>query len=133
MGFQAPGGDNANPGVYVETIASQSGGVVPITGRTAALIGEGLRVEVLVNSAIGKGNDGLDSTCSTTTGQDGRHFKLSFAPAIKNRTQLFKNGIPLTGLESTAEGSFSSLFDYKINIEKGCIELQGSALVDQGG
>lgn len=138
MGANFPGSTNAVPDVYslVETLPS--GVSVPGGLRLAALIGEGARQETLIASAVGGGNDGLDPTCTTTTGSDGRHFRLSTAPIQSNRLTLFKNGIPLVGLESdnfvlTGAPTFSSRYDYRYDTLTGCIELQTAALVDQGG
>lgn len=129
-----PGSDNALPATYVETETYSSGLSIPSGVRLAAIIGEGARKEVLVSSAIGNGRDGLDSTYSGPNGADGRHFTLGAYPIISNRTTLYKNGIPLVGLEGTIDGSsFSSQYDYKIDISNGHIELQGASLVDQGG
>lgn len=128
-----PGSNNALPGVYTEVITQSRGVNVPGGVRIATLIGEGLRVERLVASAVGGGADGLDPTFTSANGRDGRHFKLSFFPVVSNRTVLFKNGIPLVGLESASLGSFSSKFDYKLDITTGDITLQSAALADQGG
>lgn len=136
MGAIFPGSNNALPGVYVETVTQSKG--VSVTGgtRIAALIGEGNRVERIVASALGGGSDGLDSTYSSTNGADGRHFQLEGIALIENRTTLYKNGIPLVGLEqefSSASGSFSSRYDYRLNVVNGRIELQSASLIDQGG
>jgi hypothetical protein len=131
-----PGGTNALPGVYSEVITQSRGVSVPGGLRIAAIIGEGARVERLIASAVGGGSDGLNPEYTGTNGRDGRHFLLTFAPVITNRTTLFKNGIPLVGLEesfTSSSGSFSSSFDYRLDITNGHIELQVAALVDQGG
>lgn len=138
MAANYPGSTNALPGVatLIETIPS--GVSVPGGLRLAALVGLGARAETLVPSAIGGGNDGLDPTCTVTTGSDGRHFKLINAPIQSNRLTLFKNGIPLTGLEQdnfllTGGETFSSSFQYRYDTIGGCVELQTAFLVDQGG
>jgi len=131
-----PGATNALPGPYTNIQTLSRGVAVPIGSRIAALVGEGRRVERLVNSANGSGNDGLNPTYSSSNGSTGRHFQLALAPIITNRTTVFKNGIPLTGLEQAFDedsGSFVSLYDYRINITTGHIELQTAHLVDQGG
>lgn len=133
-----PGSTNAIPGVYSEVVTQSRGVSVPAGIRLAAIIGEGTRVERLVSSAIGGGNDGLDPTFSSTNGSDGRHFRLSNVPIQSNRLTLFKNGIPLTGLEQdnfqlTGGPTFSSRFDYRYDTNLGLIELQTASLVDQGG
>jgi hypothetical protein len=138
MGANFPGAGNAPPGVTVDPQTVSRGVSVPGGVRTAALLGEGQRVERLVASAIGGGNDGLDVNCTTVGDSDGRHFLLSFVPIISNRLELFKNGITLAGLEqdgflNTVGSTFSSNFDYRYDTLTGCIELQTASLVDQGG
>lgn len=130
-----PGGQNALPDVYVDVETRSRGVSVPGGVRTAAIMGEGARFERLVTSAVGGGNDGLNDTFNSTNGRDGRHFQLSVFPIISNRTVLFKNGIPLVGFEEAFDvnTTFSSRYEYRINIETGQIELQAAALVDQGG
>ena len=136
MGANFPGATGAIPGVYSEVVTQSRGVSIPGGLRIAALLGEGARVE-RTGVAIGGGNDGLDPTCTTTTGSDGRHFKLSTAPIVSNRLVLFKNGIPLTGLQADnftlTGGTFSSNYQYRYDSLGGCIELQTASLVDQGG
>ncbi len=137
MGANFPGSTNALPGVFTEVFTDTRGVSVPGGLRLAAIVGEGARVERLVSSAVGGGSDGLDPTYSSTNGSDGRHFALSLFPIISNRTTVFKNGIPLTGLEQAGFAgtgtTFSNTFDYRIDITTGQIELQTASLVDQGG
>ena len=97
-------------------------------------MGEGSRIEDLIVGAVGSGNDGLDITCTTTVGRNGRYFRTALAPLVSNRSVVFKNGVPLTLDEDTIDtSSFDSRFQARIDIATGCIELQGAALVDQGG
>ena len=128
-----PGGSGARPMAVAETITNTKGSSVPGGQRLAAIIGEGTRVERLVTSAIGSGKDGLNSTYTSTSGSDGRHFKLTYAPLISNRTILKKNGIPLNGIEGAIGDTIDSRYDYLIETSTGKIELQSATLVDQGG
>lgn len=129
-----PGSNNALPGSYSLVETFSSGLSIPSGVRLGVLIGEGARRETIVASANGSGNDGLDSTYSGPNGADGRHFLLSAAPAVENRSSLFKNGILLAGTEGTITGtSFNSQYDYKLDPTTGQIELQQAQLVDQGG
>jgi hypothetical protein len=126
------------PGVTVETVPLPRGVAAPGGIRTAAIIGEGERVERLVASAVGGGNDGVGTDFSTTGTPDGRHFVLSSVPIVSNRLTLFKDGVPLDGLEQdnfflTGGSTFSSLYDYRYDTATGRIELQTASLVDQGG
>lgn len=127
-------GGVANPGVYTKVETQSTGVSVPGGTRIAAIIGEGERSEVLIASALGGGQDGLNSTYTSTSGSDGRHFLLTQFPIISNRTRLFRNGIPLAGKEETiSSNSFDNQFGYRIDIATGQIELQKAHLVDLGG
>lgn len=129
-----PGSGNAIPGVYSQVLTQSRGAAVPGGTRIAAIIGEGVRSERLISSALGGGKDGLNSTYTSFSNSDGRHFVLSNVPIISNRTTLFKNGLPLTLLEHSITGSsFDARFDARIDISNGQIELQTAKLVDQGG
>lgn len=135
-----PGGSGATPMAVAETVTNTKGASVPGGQRLAAIIGEGARTERLVSSAVGSGNDGLNETFTSTTGSDGRHFQLTYAPIISNRTVLKKNGIPLSGIEAAVviqDGyevtDIPSKMDYVIEISTGRIVLKSASLVDQGG
>src|ERR1035437_4001212 len=129
-----PGGTGVLPGAFTDVITASRGVAIPGGTRIAAMIGEGSTDQTLVSQAQGSGGDGLDSTYSTVTGADGRHFLASNAPFNAGRTTLFKNGIPLVGTETLIDSNaFSSQFDYRIDISTGKIELQRAHLVDQGG
>jgi hypothetical protein len=129
-----PGSNNVIPGVYSEVVTQSNAISIPGGSRVAAIIGEGSPEEVIVSQAVGGGKDGFNSSYTSTSGSDGRHFLLSRYPIVSNRTTLFKNGIPLTGLESLIDSSsFNNKYDYRIDITTGRIELQKAHLVDQGG
>lgn len=129
-----PGATNVIPGVFTDVITQSRGVSIPGGSRIAALIGEGSTDETLIAQANGGGNDGLNPSYTSTTGSDGRHFQTLNFPVISNRTTLFKNGIPLVGLESLIDSNpFSSKYDYRIDISSGKIELQRAHIVDQGG
>lgn len=129
-----PGATNVLPGAYTDVITQSRGISIPGGSRVAAMIGEGSTDETIVVQANGGGNDGLNPTFTSTSGRDGRHFKLSNAALISNRTTLYKNGIPLVGLEDTIDLlGFNSRYDYRIDISTGTIELQKAQIADQGG
>ena len=129
-----PGAPNVLPGVFTNVITQSTGASVPGGIRVSCIIGEGARSEIIVASALGNGNDGLDGYYTSTTGSDGRHFLLNYSPIISNRTQLYRNGVLLQGLEEQIDqNAFSNLYDYRIDINTGRIELQRAHLVDQGG
>lgn len=122
------------PGAYTDTITASRGVAVPGGSRLTAMIGEGSTDETIVSQAQGGGLDGLNSSYSSSEGADGRHFQLSNFPLISNRTTLFKNGVPLVGLEALIDSNpFSDKYDYRVDIDTGEIELQSAHLVDQGG
>lgn len=129
-----PGAQNIVPSVVTDVITQSRGITVPGGIRLAAMIGEGSTNETLVSQAVGGGSDGLNSSYTSTSGADGRHFRLSQYPVISNRVTLFKDGIPLVGLEALIDSnSFSNKYDYRVDITTGKIELQKGHLVDQGG
>lgn len=129
-----PGANNVLPGVFTDVITQSRGVAVPGGARLVAMIGEGSTDEVIVSQAVGGGKDGLNSSYTSSSGADGRHFQLTNFPLISNRTTLFKNGVALVGLESTIDSNpFSNKYDYRIDISTGQVELQSAHLVDQGG
>ena len=128
-----PGATNVLPGVFTDVVTQSRGAAVPGGVRVTAIIGEGSTAEVIVSSALGGGKDGFNSTYTSVTGADGRHFKLSLFPVVSNRTRLFRNGVSLSGLEATIDSSsFSSKYDYRFDPATGQIEMQKGYLVDQG-
>lgn len=129
------GATNALPGPFT-LVQTQSASVsIPGGSRVTAMIGQGQTNATIVAQAQGGGVDGLNNTYTSTTGADGRHFLLGSAPVVSNRTTIFKNGIPLHGMESviTSTTSFSDQFDYLLDPSTGEILLQSAHLVDQGG
>lgn len=124
----------ALPGPYTDVVTQSRGVSIPGGSRIAAMIGEGSKDQTLVSQAAGNGVDGLNSAYTSPSGADGRHFLASGAPFVSNRITLFKNGVPLVGLESLIDSNpFSFKYDYRIDIASGKIELQRAHLVDQGG
>jgi hypothetical protein len=129
-----PGATNVLPGVFSDVVTQSRGTAVPGGIRISALIGEGSRTEVIVSSAIGGGKDGLNPSYTSSNGSDGRHFKLSLFPLVSNRTKIFRNGVPLVGLESPIDSNpFSNLYDYRLDKDTGKLEMQRAYIVDQGG
>jgi len=129
-----PGASGVLPGVYTDVVTQSRGVSVPGGIRVLSIVGLGSRSEVIVSSALGNGKDGFNSTYTSTNGSDGRHFKLSLFPLVNNRTTLYKNGVPLVGLEEQINANkFSNKYDYRIDPATGRIELQTAALVDLGG
>lgn len=129
-----PGATNVLPGPYTDVVTQSRGVSIPGGSRMAAMIGEGSADETLVSQANGSGNDGLNPDYTSTSGADGRHFRTTNFPLISNRTMLFKNGIPLVGLESLIDSNtFSNKYDYRVDISTGKLELQRAHLIDQGG
>ncbi len=129
-----PGGQGVLPGVYTDVITASRGVSIPGGNRIAAIVGEGSTDETIVAQALGKGIDGLNPSYTSTSGADGRHFQMSNFPYVKNRTTIYKNGIPLVGYEGVINSSsFGSQYDYRVDINTGKLELQKAGLVDQGG
>jgi len=102
--------------------------------RIMAVVGEGLREEVIVDSAKGDGTDGFNPDFTTASDGYGRYFLLANSPVVVNRTQLTLNGSELRVLEGVIDGTtFSSYYDAKVDPETGEIELQRASFVDLGG
>lgn len=102
--------------------------------RVLSVQGEGLREEVLVDSANGNGNDGFNPDFVTESDSYGRFFKTSYYPLVENRSALYLNGSPLRLLEEQIDGtSFPTTFDARLDPDTGEIELQSASLVDKGG
>ena len=122
------------PGVFSRVRTIRRGVSIPGGLRILAIIGLGQREETVVLSAEGGGADGLNPDFSGSSAPDGRHFQLSKTSLIPHRTDLYLNGIPLTGVEETINTApFNSKYDYRMEPSTGRIELQRASLVDQGG
>lgn len=129
-----PGISNALPGVFTDVETLSSGVAIPGGSRVIAMIGQGSVNETIISQAQGGGLDGLNPTYTNASGADGRHFALQNFPLIKNRTTIFKNGIPLVGQETLIDTNpFSFKFDYRLDTATGHIELQAAHIFDQGG
>jgi len=121
------------PGAFARDRVISKAASIPGGLRVAAIMGEGMREEVIVESAIGGGEDGV-SSCSPSGSGESRYFKLSRFPVVSGRTELYLNGTKLFGKEEAVDESvLSSEYDYRIDIETGCIELQKAAIKDQNG
>ncbi len=138
MAANIPGAESSAPAVIstVETI--QRGVAVPSGSRIAVIIGEGVRSETVISNANGGGTDGIGADGTVTGVPNGRVFLLGsgavVAPLITNRTKVYRTGQLLNLVEEAVDGSaFSALYDARVDIDTGILELQGSSLVDQGG
>lgn len=121
------------PGTFARDRVVTRGVSIPGGLRVTCIMGEGIKEEVIVESAFGDGQDG-SSSCSPTGNGDSKYFSLAESPVISGRTRLFLNGTELYGTEGIVdESSFSGKFDYRINIDTGCVELQGASIGDQNG
>lgn len=130
-----PGATNALPGVFTLVQTQAAGASIPGGSRVTAMIGQGQTNVTIVAQAQGGGLDGLNPTYTSTSGSDGRHFIITGAPLVPNRTTLFLNGIPLVGMESiiTPTTTFSNQFQYLLDPVTGEVLLQSAYLFNQGG
>ena len=102
--------------------------------RLLCLIGEGEAEEVLVQSAVGSGSDGVNPDFSGSDTPDGRHFQISKIGLVSNRVSILKNGSPLTVLEAQIDTDpFDSRYGARVEISTGRVQLQQAFLVNQGG
>lgn len=121
------------PGIFSRDRLNTRGVSIPGGIRIPCIIGEGLREETIVDSAVGGGVDG-SADCSPTGEGLGKFFKLQNYPIISGRTELFLNGNQLRGTEDEIdENGFDGDFDFRIDPVTGCIELQGGSIADQNG
>lgn len=123
------------PGPYSTVTTLSSGASIPGGLRVASIIGQGQVNQVIVSAALGGGNDGLNPTYTSSNGSDGRHFLLSGNALISNRTQVFRNGVQLKGVEGTIipTTTFADQYDYQVDIATGHLLLQSAYLEDLGG
>lgn len=121
------------PGTFARDRVVTRGVSIPGGLRVACIMGEGLKEEVIVDSAYGNGQDG-SADCSPTGNGDSKYFQLAESPVVVGRTRIFLNGTELYGTEGLVDGSsFSSKFDFKLDPDSGCVELQGASIGDQNG
>ncbi len=122
------------PSVFTRVRTMSRAVSIPGGLRILAIVGEGLREEILVDSAIGGGADGFNPTFTAASDSYGRFFKTSKTNLVVNRSELYLNGSQLRLLEGVIDGTaFSSVYDAKLDPETGEIELQSATIVDQGG
>lgn len=121
------------PGTFARDRVVTRGVSIPGGLRITCIMGEGLKEEVIIDSAFGNGQDG-SADCSPTGNGDSKYFQLAEAPVVVGRTRVYLNGTELYGTEGLVDGSsFSSKFDFKLDPDSGCIELQGASIGDQNG
>lgn len=121
------------PGTFARDRVISRGVSIPGGLRIPCIMGEGLREETVVEAALGDGRDG-DDDCSPTGSGDSKYFSLRFAPVVSGRTELFLNGNPLRGFEDEIdELAFDGDYDFRLDPETGCFELQGASIGDQDG
>lgn len=121
------------PGAFARDRVVSKAASIPGGLRIAAVMGEGIKEEVIVESAAGSGQDG-SAACSPTGSGDGRFFRISNYPVVSGRTELTLNGTQLYGVEDEIdEAGFDSKYDFRIDIQSGCIELQKPSIKDQNG
>ena len=121
------------PGAFSRDRVISRGVSIPGGIRIVCVMGEGLREEVIVDSAAGSGQDG-SAACSPTGSGDGRFFEIQNVPVVSGRTELRLNGTLLFGKEEVIDSSgVQSPFDYRLDASTGCIELRGSSIGDQDG
>ena len=122
------------PGVFSRVRTIRRTISIPGGLRILAIIGLGQAEETVILSAEGGGEDGVNPDFAASTSPDGRHFELSKTALIPKRTTLFKDSIPLTGIEETIDTDpFDARYDYRMEPTTGRIELQRAHLVSQGG
>lgn len=121
------------PGTFARDRVISRGVSIPGGTRILCIMGEGYREETIVDQALGDGKDG-SAECSPTGTGDGRYFRLLNYPIVPGRTELFLNGTRLYGVEGVVDSStFGGQYDFRLDPETGCIELQRASIGDQDG
>jgi len=121
------------PGVFARGKVISRGVSIPGGLRIPCIMGEGLREETVVDAARGNGLDG-NADCSPDGNPAGRFFSLRFGPVVSGRTELFLNGNRLRGMQDQIDASgFDGDFDFRLDPETGCFELQSASIGDQDG
>lgn len=121
------------PGTFARDRVVSKSVSIPGGLRVACIMGEGLKEEVLVESAVGNGQDG-SSACSPSGTPDGRYFQISGAPLVSGRAEIYLNGNQLFGYESEIDqNSFERKYDFRLDPATGCLELQSAGIADQNG
>lgn len=109
------------------------GASIPGGIRVVCVMGEGLKEETIISQAVGSGLDG-DGDCSPSGLGEGRYFSLLNSPVVPGRTELFLNGTILYGMEDVIDDTeFDGQFDFRLDPNTGCIELQRASIGDQDG
>lgn len=122
------------PGVFSRVRTIRRAVSIPGGLRILSIIGLGKAEETIILSAQGNGQDGVNPDYAASSAPDGRHFILSSTNLVPKRTEIYKNSIPLTGIEQAiSTNPFDSRYDYRIEPTTGRIELQRAHLVSQGG
>lgn len=120
-------------GAFARDRVTSRGVSIPGGIRIPCILGEGLREEVVVDSATGDGQDGSDEVSPTGSG-DGKYFQLQKYPIISGRTELYLNGNQLRGIEDEIDSlGFDGAYDFRVDVSTGAIELQGGSIADQDG
>ncbi len=121
------------PGVFARDRVISQGVSLPGGTRIVCVVGEGLKERTLIASAAGSGLDGDDS-CSPTDDAAGRFFNIGATSLVSGRTEVYVNENLLYGTEDVIDtSSFDGTFDYRIDLDTGCLELQGASIGDQDG
>jgi hypothetical protein len=121
------------PGTFARDRVISRSVSLPGGARILCIMGEGLKEQTLVAQAQGGGADG-SADCSPTGTGDGRYFSIPGAPLISGRTEVYINNNLLYGTEDVVdETAFPGKFDFRLDPETGCLELQKAAIGDQNG
>lgn len=126
------------PGVFARDLIRTTATSATGNARTLIIMGEGINSSEIVQNAVGGGQDG-SSSVAPDGDPKGRFFLVPNAPLVSGRTEIILK--TSSGIETVLYGTQKSLtsgtldpkFDFRIDIEKGHLELQGPSLKDQDG
>ena len=118
------------PGTFARDRVVSRGVSLPGGIRILSIMGEGSRGSVLVESAAGSGQDGVESPGGEV---NGRFFRIPLYPVVSGRTSVFLNGSELLGTQNKLSGNLGSKYGYRVDIATGDIELKGASFKDFDG
>ena len=126
------------PGVFARDLIRTTATSATGTARVLIIMGEGQESSEIVQNAVGGGQDG-SSTVAPDGNPKGRFFLVPNAPLVSGRTEIIhksNSGVETVlygAQQSLTSGVLDSKFDFRIDIEKGHLELQSPSLKDQDG
>lgn len=121
------------PGTFARDRVVSKGVSIPGGVRVLTIMGLGETEVVLVDGAVGSGQDGTSTPSGASP--NGRFFLIPEAPLESGRVKVFLNGAELTVYEGKFNGSdtVQSGYDCQVDLSTGVLGLQSASFEDQNG